>query len=91
MMTDVTKNQKVEIPTLVEFIKTQCREVECRAESTSVENLNTRFNVVSDAVLVRTSPLVDASQQLIFSSLGSRFPRLSLYSVQAGYSDESLI
>lgn len=83
--------RRAEVTTLAEFITARFTDVDCRVVFTSFSELNARFNVDSDVVLVRFFSLEGAPQQVVLTSLRPRFLHPSHYSFSAGYAYERLM
>lgn len=69
MMAGITENVKAEIATLIEFINTQCICAELHAALVSMRRPNTRSHVGGYGVLVRSSSLYGALQQVVPASI----------------------
>lgn len=61
-MIRITDDEKVEIPTLANVFSALSIDANCCAAFAAIGKPNTHFNVNSDKVLVRASPLDGASQ-----------------------------
>lgn len=85
MMAAITDREKVEILTLAEFTIKHSSDVYFQAAFTSAKKHSTRFNVDTDEVLVRVSPVDDVSQRAVPTSLRCRLPQPSRYSLMASH------
>lgn len=86
MIVGNTRDGKVEMLTLAEFITAQAIDTDCHAAFTPAGNPNASFNFDSDGVLVRVYPSDGASQRVVPACLHSDFFHACHYSLPADLS-----
>lgn len=90
-MAGVADKEGTETPTLDVFVTAQASDVDYRAACISVGKPNTLFNVSSDEVLVRVSPLDGTLQQAVSASLRPCFLHVFHYSILAANNGKSRV